>query len=378
MNNTKSDEKIQKDENAAAIEKELNAERALKEEMKADRADGLRNEANSEAKVRIQDQSSKGVEASGTNKVKNKKVNKPQCMICKSNGSLIQIQSKWLCENCLHIGNEKLALPWKASLETLFKEYSEHCYRYISEDTEDVEPARVLGHKIRTALKFLGVSKNSEILLSIKRINRLFNNIHETDEFLNKTNQDGDEKNLYLAMAPFLSKKRKKQRKEISLKVPSILNEQYHHKVELFLERELVPYVVQLKKIDRLNEYEDRFNQLVQDYQQTVEEVEKTSEGAIKLLYSIQKKSKSLRDLYDFLNGTIGDHFENEEDYHKKILHQIHEINKVEIWISQLKINKHKIHAPKGDIKKVRKDLKERLENLIGNVEVSEVALSQN
>lgn len=75
---------------------------------------------------------------------------KRQCGICGGNVSLIHVRGKRLCQECLIIGTERVTTLWKNSLEGLWTEYRECCFRCLSTNNpENVHRARIAGRKLR-------------------------------------------------------------------------------------------------------------------------------------------------------------------------------------------------------------------------------------
>ncbi len=298
------------------------------------------------------------------------------CCICSSNLDLLPVQDKWICEKCLHVGIEKLTLPWKVSLETLFKEYNEVCNRCISFDNpEDVHQARIIGRKITAMLEFIGLSKKHRILLPIREIHRVLNQVRDADVFIIEMKQKSADNNVYKVMAEAASKRQIKQKKQIAVEIPVIMDESYHQKVETFINDKLVLYIVQLEKENVLYQYEERFNRLVDAYRQSVEEKGKTSADTIKALHAIRKKSKTLRYIYSFLNDAFENRYPDKEFYYKNLQRKFGEINDAEECLYLIKEFQKKI--PKGDIDNVKKEYKIRLQELLENVELFEVPIEK-
>lgn len=299
--------------------------------------------------------------------------NEQQCSICTSNETLYQVQEKWVCEKCLHIGIEKLVLPWKESLEQLFKGYNEASYRCLSVDEQaEVNQARIIGVKIRAVLQFLGLPKKHDLLLSIRKMHQLFNKVREADVLIEEMKQKSDDNKVYTKLLKAVSKKQKKLKNLITVEMPAILNDSFHQNVEKFINNELISYVVSIDREIVIRKYEESFIKLVEAYHKSVEETGKASVETIKALNDVRKKSISLAYIYNFLNQSFGDSYQEKEGYYRNLQHKFDEIKDAEVWFEQIKAYGKKINAPKSEIENVKKVFKERYKNLIENVELIE------
>ena len=293
------------------------------------------------------------------------------CSICGSNDSCIHIKDKWLCHECVLIGNEKVNNLWKHPLETLFNEYTESSLRCASEDDpEDIHQARVTGRKIRAILEFLGVSRAHELLQTIKKMHHLLNKVREADVFLLSMKRESETNKVFAEMAKLISKKRKKMKNELRKQIPDILNEEYLGKIQTFINRELVAYTVPLIKENIIHKYEEKFKGLVSAYHRTVEENGTMATDSIKALHTVRIQSKSLRYIYHYLNEMPGEDYQDKVDYYKDIQNQFGEITDIQDWLCQLQIYEKKINASKSEIEYVKKQLKTRLKNLIEKVDL--------
>ena len=270
------------------------------------------------------------------------------CCICGSNHSCIHVKDKWLCHECLLIGNEKVNNLWKHPLDTLFKAYTDYCLRCVSaNDPEDVHQARVTGRKIRAIFEFLGVSRAHELLQTIKKMHHLLSKVREADVFLLSMQRESETNKVFAEMAKRISKKRKKMQNELRKQVPDILNEEYYEKIQTFINRELAAYTVPLIKENVIHKHEEKFKGLVEAYHRTVEEKGTMATDSIKALHTIRIQSKSLRYIYHYLNEMPGEDYQDKVDYYKDIQNQYGEITDIQDWLFQLKIYEKKINAPK-------------------------------
>ena len=307
-------------------------------------------------------------------------INEQQCLLCSSNLSLLQVQGKWICEKCIHNGIEQLTFKWINPLGNLFKEYRDACNRYLSnEESDDFFQISIIGRKIRTILLFLGIPKKHKLLLLIRKMNRLVKRVEETAVVYNQIKQESGGNIVYSEMVNVLLKKQKKQNSMIKAIMPKILNDSFFHKMEKLINNELAAYVVQIEKEKVLQKYEESFIRLVESYQLSVEENGKTSDEAIKALHDLRKKSKSLRSIYNFLNQTDGNDFQEKVSFHKNFQLQFDEIDSAEGWIYQFKACEKRINAPNSDINNVKKELKARLHQLIENfnLDLSELPIKE-
>lgn len=304
--------------------------------------------------------------------------NEQQCCICSNRAALLEVQDKWICEKCLHMGIEKLITPWKESVEALLKEYSEVCYQCLSDDQpEYVHQARIIGRKIQAVLEFIGLPKNHDLLLAVKKVHRILTKVREADVLLVEMKKKSEENIVYTQMVKALTKKQQKQQKLIAKKIPAIINDSFNQTVETFINHELVSYIVPIEKENVLLQYEESFNRLVEAYHQSVEEKGKTKDATVKTLHAIRKKSKSLRYIYNYINETFGDKYQDQESFYKNLQSQFGDINDAEDWLFQIKAYEEKIKAPKRDIDDVKKELKARLQNLLEDVEFLEAPIKE-
>ena len=87
--------------------------------------------------------------------------------------------------------------------------------------------------------------------------------------------------------------------------IPSLINESFIKNAQIFINQELVTYILPLEKEKVISEYEERFLRQVEVYEQTVEEDGKFTPNSIKALHSVRIHSKSMRYMYHFLNETL-------------------------------------------------------------------------
>ena len=296
-----------------------------------------------------------------------------RCSICGSNISLILIRDKWLCQECLIIGNEKVTILWKNHLETLVKEYTESCLSCLSADNPElVHQARVAGRKIRSILEFLGVSKKHELLLTIKKMHHLLNKVREADVLLTAMNKESEKNVVYAEMVRLVTKKRKKLQNLIIKEIPTIVNDSFINKVQTFMNSELAAYTVLFEKENVIDKYEEKFYSLVEVYQRSVEENGSVATDSIKALHAVRIQSKSLRYIYHYLNEMPGEDYQDKVDFYKDIQNQFGGINDIQNWIYQIKTYEKKIDATKSEIGHVKKKLKARLQHMIEKVELPE------
>lgn len=301
------------------------------------------------------------------------------CCICGCKDSLFQVQGKWICEKCLDIGNEERSSLWKDSIEKLMKKYREACYKCLSsDDPEDIHNVRVLGRKIRSLLQFIGVPKKHPLLLPIRKVHLVLNKIREVDVFLDEIKQNSEENKFNGEIVQFLSEKQKEMKEQFNKILPSIINDSFHNKVEIFANEELVSFVMQLKKEKALGMHAEQFDQLVAAYYQTAGEKGKTSAETITLLHSVRKRGKSLRYIYNYLDEVFGGNYQGKEAYYKDLQSQFGMIKDLEDWLKLMKAFEKESGAPKRDVKEVRRNLQRRLKHLIENIELHPVPLNED
>jgi hypothetical protein len=294
--------------------------------------------------------------------------NEQQCSICSSSESLLQVHEKWICRECLTIGVEKLTSTWKEPLVTLFKEFSEKCNGCTSTDhPEVILQARVIGLKIRAVLEFLGLAKNHELLLAVRKMNRVLTRVRQSYVFLDEAKNKSNENKAYAALVKAGTKKQQKLQQQMFEKIPAIFNDSFANKVEKFITNELVFYILPLVKENVLSQYEECFNRLVDDFYHSVDEKGQTNADTIIAIDAVQKKSASLLYIYHYLNEIFDGKFQEKETYYKPLQQQFSDINDTEIWFSQIKLYEKKLNAPKSDIDNLKKIVKERLADLIRN-----------
>ena len=296
---------------------------------------------------------------------------KRQCGICGGNVSLIQVKGKRLCQECLIIGTEKVTILWKNSLEGLWKEYTDFCFRCLSTgDPEDVHQARIAGRKIRAILEFLGVSKKHELFLTIKRMHHLLNKVREADVLLEALKADRDNNKVKTEMKRLVRKKRKELQELLEIEIPTILNDTFDKKVKIFIRKELSAYTVPLVKDQVIREYEEHFQCLVENYHQTVKDKGKTSSDSIKALHAVRIQSKTLRYIYHYANQIFEENYHDQVKYYKHIQNQFGDINDLQDWLNQLKKYEKKLDVSKSEMNHVKKQLKNRLHDLIENIHI--------
>lgn len=296
---------------------------------------------------------------------------KQLCCICKRDNSLLEVHDKWICENCLQLGIEKLVSPWKAALEKLLKEYTEACSNCMEAyDPRDIHKAKITGRKIKAIFDFLGVPKKHGIFLEIRKMDTLLKKLRETDVMLDEILGKSEENKVYTEMIRLIRKRQKKLHRLLAEEFPTIMNESFFYKKDLFINKELFTYVVQLAKNPILLDYEGSFQQSVENYHQLVEEKGKTAPDTIEAIHSVRNTSKSLRYIYNILNEFFSENDKDNESYYRDLQFKLGEINDVEDLLQQLKKLQDKIDAPKSEIQNVKKELKARLNQLIEEVEI--------
>ena len=293
------------------------------------------------------------------------------CSLCGSNVSLIQVKGKRLCQECLIIGTETVTALWKIPLETLVKEYTDSCFRFLSTgDPEDVHRARIAGRKIKAILEFLGVSKKHELLLTIKHIHHLLSKVREADVLLEALKTDIQTNKVNSEMERLVAKNRKKLQHSLSIEIPAILNDTFYKKVQIFMKKELAVYTVLLVKENEISVYEQHFQDLVGNYHKFVKEKGKISPDSIKALHKVRIQSKALRYIYQYLHAMSGENYQDKIAYYKAIQNQFGDVNDVQDWIEQLEKYEKKIDVSKSEINYVKKQLKNRLHYLIENIHI--------
>lgn len=296
------------------------------------------------------------------------------CSICGSKVSLFSVREKWICETCIDIGNKNRTSPWKNSIEKLFEEYSEACYKSLStENPEEIHQVRVIGRKIRSVLQFIGLPKKHPLLYPITEVHLILNKLREADVFMDDTTEQNEENIVNEEMVKLLSEKQKEMRQQYAERLPILINDSYYQKMKKFVNEELISYVVKLKKEMAFHKYEEQFNQLVEGYYQLSEKKEKTSENTVEVLHYIRKKAKSLRYVYTFLDEVFGEKYQFKVDYYKVLQRRLGEIIDLDDRLMLLKTFEKEIDAPKKDVKAMRSYLKRRLKHLIDNIDIQQV-----
>jgi CHAD domain-containing protein len=298
------------------------------------------------------------------------------CCICESEHSLIEVNEKWICEDCLHAGNEKLVFPWKNVLEKLMKEYSEACSKFIeSYDPREIHKAKIVGKKIRTIFEFLRVPKKQSIFYAFRKMNQFLCKLRGLDVLLDEMLGQTEEKIVYNEMVRLIRKKQKKLHKLVTEEFPAIMNESFFDKIELFLNKELKSYVLPLERKTGLVEYEERFIRFQEHYHQSTKEKGKTALETVESIQSVRKIAKSLRYLFNILNEIFGENYQDKETYYKSLQLQLSKIRDAEDWLQQIKKFQSKIDAPKKEIQNVKKELKAKLKQLLEEVELPEMSV---
>ena len=296
------------------------------------------------------------------------------CSICGRSVSLLYVHEKWICHECLQTACEKLMIPWKTSLELLLKNYEDACIRCMTEeDPEAVHLARVTGRKIRAMFEFLGVPKMHELLIVIKKMHHSFNKVREADVLLEEMKKDCETNKVYKEIVKLVMKKRRKLQNAIEKEIPSLINESFIRNTQIFINQELVTYILPLDIEKVISEYEEQFLRQVEAYEQTVEENGKFNSNSIKALHSLRIQSKSMRYMYHFLNETLGGNYQDKEAFYESIQTEFGDINDVQDWLFQVKTYERKIHATKNEVEHVKKNLKARLHHLIEKVDLTKL-----
>lgn len=288
-----------------------------------------------------------------------------QCSLCNSSTSLLQVKNKWICEGCLHIGVEKLTLKWKKPLNTLLKEYSDVCNQCVTSDPQKLIPrARVSGLKIRAVLDFLGLPKDHVLLAAVRKINRLLNKTREAEVFLAEVKENIDENKICTSISKAAEKKKQKLQQQIQVKFPAILNDSFVQHVQEFLDHELIFYVLPIVKENVLFQYEERFQLLVDDFQRSIEENGDTAPATFKTLHAVQKGAVSLHYIYQFLNKTFNENYQDEEMHYRDLQQLYSDLYHTEAWFKQIRSYQKKKDVPND----VQNSLKENIHDLIEKI----------
>jgi CHAD domain-containing protein len=295
------------------------------------------------------------------------------CCVCGNKISLLQVQEKWICENCLKTANESLVSPWKDSLEKLIVEFFEACNKcLLTQDSIEIHDAKILAGKIRSVLGFLGVPKKHPLFLNVRKISRILNKIRETDVLLDEFKNKNDENKVYNEMVKLFSIKRQKLHNMLLMEIPTLLNDEFIDRAKIFLREELIFYIVSFDKERVLHKYEASFNELLKIYSESSIEKDKKWSNRLKSLHSVRKRSKSLRYIYSYLNEIFEDLYLDKVTYFKNIQRQLNEVVDLEDRLVQLKANDKKIDAPKSEIKAVKKSLKTGLLQHLAEIQFSQ------
>lgn len=302
-----------------------------------------------------------------------------QCSICNATASLLKVKDKWICEECLHLGIEKLVVKWKEPLNKLLKEYLDVCNQYLSADTQEWIPqARVRGLKIRAVLNFLGLPKDHVLFTAVRQLNRLFNKAREAEVFLVEMKENMDNNKTCTAMGKVAAKKKQKVQKQIQAKIPAILSDSFLQKTQEFLDQELVFYIFPIVKENVLFQYEERFQLLVDDFYRLAEEKGETAPDTFKALQAVHKGATSLRYIYQFLNEAFSDHYRDKETDYQDLQRKFNDLYDLESWFYQIHAYKKKLDAPKSEINSMQNSLIEKIQDLVDHMNIVEEPVKES
>ena len=212
-----------------------------------------------------------------------------------------------------------------------------------------------------------------ELLLVIKKMHHSFNKVREADVLLEEMKKDCETNKVYKEIVKLVTKKRENCKMQFEKEISSLINESFIKNAQVFINQELVTYILPLEKEKVISEYEERFLRQVEVYQQTVEADGKFTANSIKALHAVRIHSKSMRYMYRFLNETLGENYQDKEVYYESIQNQFGDINDVQDWLFQVKTYERKIHATRNEVEHVKKNLKARLHHLIEKVDLSQL-----
>ncbi|MEH7110291.1 hypothetical protein [Bacillus sp. JJ1764] len=293
------------------------------------------------------------------------------CCICGNNATLFQIQEKWICDQCLSIGNENLKYLWTNSIEKLLNDYTDSCLGCLSsDDPENIYKARILGKKIQSVFLFLGLPKDHTLLLPIRKVHLDLKIIKKSDVLLDEIAKQNEENKVNAEMVKLLTKKQKEANERLMNRIPKLINDSYITQLKTFVNEELDYYNLSILQDKQLNKYEERFTELLKEYGQSVDDKGKSSLQTIKILHKIRKRAITLSNIYSYLNDIFSNRYVEKEKYYKNIQHQLAKVHITKDWMDQLKTYENKIHAPKKEKKAVKNQLKETIKILVETVEL--------
>ncbi|MFG6149730.1 CHAD domain-containing protein [Halobacillus sp. B23F22_1] len=299
------------------------------------------------------------------------------CAVCEHEQSLFPVKSKYLCEDCLEDGNLQMSNRWASKLDSLIKEYREHCRNALNfEDPEDIHQARVKGRRIEALLQFLNVSSHHEIFQNLKEAHKLLGAVRERDVLINGFEiraQEEENQNLadvYAQVYQRVFKKREKHRKKLAEKLPEVISERFYDQWNAFVEDNIRQYVMALNIKQRLDVYEKRFNQAVDGFNEVSEEKGRSSKKALKALHDVRIESKYLRYIYKYLDEIYEEDFQEQVDFYEKLQDEFGNINDLKDWLDAFEKHFDKLESKKKHKKAVKQQMQDELAEKMNQVTI--------
>lgn len=297
-----------------------------------------------------------------------------RCAICGSAETLMKIKEEYLCEDCLHLGNQNVAGKWEELLDGLMKHYIKKCRQALEkkDDKEAVHHARTTGRKLRNLLEFIGLRKNHPIIERIKEAHKHLGKARDQDvlreAFEKRAAGEEDDKlrAVYLELADLaLGKPRKKLEK----KLPDVINDDFQHLWDEFLHTQMGSFVLMLNVDEKLKEHEEEYQKLVSRYKQAAEQHGSVSKKGMEALHKVRIKAKGMRYLYKYADEIEGGGYKEQTEHYKAFQDSFGEINDRKTWLEELDKNEKKIKASKKEIKKVKHQLTDELAELVSKID---------
>ncbi|WP_456271034.1 CHAD domain-containing protein [Bacillus sp. AK031] len=296
------------------------------------------------------------------------------CVICGMNQTLLHVKNVLVCEDCINTGNEAIVGKWSDILGHLVKKYKNYCDNALSfKDTEDVHKARTKGRRLRTLIHFVGVDKEHELYERLKKAHDALGAVREDDVLIKAfekeavTNEYGD---VYRQLANEARKKRNKHREKLKKQLPELINDDFLAFWKTFEQKEIRGYILPLDIIAQLQKYEQDYNSRVQNYDNVIKEKGKMSDDGLDALHAVRKKAKKLRYIYSYLDKMYSGDFKTRSKQYKKVQKKFGDIIDLRDWLEEATKRKKKSDAKEKDVKKVIKQMEDRLKKLVDQVEI--------
>ncbi|MGD6801754.1 CHAD domain-containing protein [Rossellomorea vietnamensis] len=297
--------------------------------------------------------------------------NAPSCVICGSNQALLLIKKTHVCEDCIHTGTEASVERWSAVLGDLFQEYKEYCEKAVTfTNTEDVHKARTKGRRLRTLIHFIGIKKDHPLYKCLKEAHDVLGKVRENDVFIEAFDKEAENNKYSELYSKFIQKveeEREEHRNELKQKLPHIIDDEFSVRWTTFSQDELKDSVVKLDIDTALKQYEKKFDERVFKYKEIKD---KKSDKGLDALHSVRKQAKKLRYICSFLNEVQSIDYTRKSKQYKKVQKDYGDIIDLRDWIHETRSLSENIQDDSDDVKKVRKQLNQRLKKLVKQVEL--------